>query len=377
MAETNEKKEKDWRLKEIDGLKKLINGWRWFFLFLFWTDLGFIAFNIAINQQLFVSRSTLVWILVIALLGWYTTHCLKFVKAWERGVVFRWGKMLPKKPKESDERRGLKRFFRNILNRVIKFENPQEPGPVWIFYLLGEKMVFVQMWARTEDIKPQKVITQDLIEATVDILFFWRVTDPCDFATKAEDPILMAAEIVWATLRSEVGSKDFKEVYAKQEEISNKLIEVLKKEGYIEAGTDKGWGLEILTVKVQNVIPPPGYSEAMLNLAVSVQNAEAVRKTAAGKRDAEIMEANAVKYRKVAEAKGNAAQTRLQVEAFGPEGAKILAATMIAGMVQKGDKLIIDPTVAGIPAITSFINETLNLLKKQSIGGQGSESGKT
>ena len=364
-----EKKEKDWRLKEIDGLKKLINGWRWFFLILLWSEAGLVAFSIAANQEPFLSRKILIWWFAIALLGWYTTHCLKFIKAWEKGVVFRWGKMLPKK-KQTEEGEG---FFYKILNRVIKFKNPQEPGPVWVFYLFGEKMVFVQMWARTEDIKPQKIITQDLIEATVDILFFWKVTDPCDFTIKAEDPIPMAAEIVWATLRSEIGSKDYQEVYAKTEQISNSLIAALKTEGYIESNTDKGWGLEILTVKVQNIIPPPGYSEAMLNLAVATQNAEATRKTAAGKRDAEMMEADAVKYRKFADAEGDAKQYELKVKAFGPDGAKILATTMIANMVQRGDKLILDQGVTGIPAITSLITETLGVLKKEPAGGDKSK----
>jgi len=111
----------------------------------------------------------------------------------------------------------------------------------------------------------------------------------------------------------------------------------------------------------------------MLNLAVATQNAEATRKTAAGKRDAEMMEADAVKYRKFADAEGDAKQYELKVKAFGPDGAKILATTMIANMVQRGDKLILDQGVTGIPAITSLITETLGVLKKEPAGGDKSK----
>lgn len=347
----------DWRIIEVNGLKKRMNTTRLVFLFVLLIDLALILFGFFSRSSLYaiIPTSVFFFIFVITFLIWYSTHCLKFVKAWEEGVVFRLGRILPKVDK------GKKVGF---LNRFLKYLNPQKPGLVLVFWPF-EKLVFVQMWTRAEDIPPKKIITKDTIEASLDILFYWKVIDSYDFVLKAEDPIPMTAEFTWATLRPEVGGRSFFEVYSGMKEINENLMKKLKEAEFIEPQKDKGWGLEIKTVMVQEVIAPPGYSEAMLNLAVATQNAEAVRKTAAGKKDADIMAAEANEFTLRANARGNAEQTKLQVEAFGQDGAKILAATMIAGMVQKGDKFFIDPNAAGVSGLAALVKETLDSVGKK------------
>ncbi|MDP2934320.1 MAG: SPFH domain-containing protein [bacterium] len=404
VVTSNTKPETDWRIKEISGLKKKINITRSIFLLIFAADLLFIFTGFFLSNSFYSVVPTwfFFFVLVSTLFGWYATHCLKFVKAWEKGVVFRLGKMLPKPLTKKNEKKDEKdkkkdkseegNFFNKVIRRIFKNFNPQDPGPVWVFYPF-EKLVFVPMWTRAEDLEPRKIITKDLIEATLDILLYWKVTDACDFVIKAEDPIPMAAEFTWATLRSEVGSRKFKEVYSAVakintnlqialaaegymkeidikknisiNEINDKLEEKLKTEDSAEQKADKNWGLEIKTVMIQAVIPPPGYSEAMLNLAVATQNAEAVRKTAAGKKDADIMVAEANEFTLKANARGKAEDTKLQVAAFGPDGAKILATTMIAGMVQKGDKFFIDPNAAGVSGLAALVKETLDSVGKK------------
>ncbi len=349
--------ETDWRIIEINGLRKKINLVRMISVLVMASEGLFIFISLFLKSVIYavVPSWIFFFFFFVTFLVWYGTHALKFVKAWEEGVVFRFGRMLEKADK--DEEMGF-------LNRIFKRFNPQKPGVVVVFWPF-EKLVFVQMWTRAEDIEPKNIITKDLIEARLDILFYWKVIDSCDFVVKAQDPIPMAAEFTWATLRSEVGSRTFVEVYSGVKEINENLLEKLREAGFIEPQEDKGWGIEIKTIMIQNVIPPPGLSEAMLNLAISTQNAEAMRKTAAGKKDADIMEADAVKYRKIAEAEAESYRTQQLVKAYGERGAEILALTKISEMIQRGDKFFIDSDVAGIPAIATQLKEILGSSKKE------------
>ena len=337
MAEMNEKTvspaketEKDWRLEQINGLKKKFRGWRGFFLFLFFTVIAVIFLNLVSLCPISIPAAIVFLALVVSVIGWWLTHCIKIVKAWEKVVYFFLGK--------------------------IKGD-PKEPGLRFILWPFG-KIMFIPVYEQRIDPPAQKVITQDNIEIEVNPIIFFRIFEPIKFIIGAVNARAMLADMTQASIRDICGTKKFDEIRGERENIGNDVTTILNE----AAGK---WGIIVTRVKLQEVIPPLGLLQAIEKVFVADREKKAKITTAQGEKKKVQLEADATRYKKVKEAEGDAAQTKLQVEAFGPEGAKILAATMIAGMVQKGDKLFIDPKVAGIPAITAIISEALDLLKSR------------
>lgn len=337
--------EKDWREKETDGLKKMFNGWRGFFLFLFYTGIAIVFLGLASLCPISIPSEIVLLALVISVIGWWLTHCIKVVKAWEKAAYFWLGK---------------------ISKRL------REPGLRFVPWPAG-RIMFIPVYEQRIDPPAQKVITDDNIEIGVNPIIFFRILDPIKFIIGAANARTMLADLAQTSIRDICGSKTFNQIRAERDAISKRITKILNKAADdSEAKKDqekekKGWGIEVTRVKLQEVTPPEELLKAIEKVFVAGREKDAKIITAEGERRKVELEADATKYKKEREAEGNAAQTKLQVEAFGPDGAKILAATMIAGMVQKGDKLIIDPAVAGIPAITGVIEESLKFLKK---GGQ-------
>jgi len=339
-SKDNEEK-KDWRIEEVDGLKRKINGTRLVCLLIFITDLVYILINLIPGFPYFavIPNWVFFWVLVFSLIGWWATHCLKFVKQWERGVSF---------------------FLQKMSDKA------HEPGPHFILWPLS-KMIFIQMWSREEDIPPDQVITDDNVEPFVDILFIWKVTNALEFVQNAKNPLVMATDLVWSTLRDQCGKRKFDEVKSESKEISEAIIDVLALEGFIDQEQEGikpkvTWGMTVQTVRIQKIIPPKLLSEWMEKSVAAVKEATRIETLADAEKYKVKAEADATEYTLKAAARGNAEQTKLQVEAFGPDGSKILATTLIAGMVQKGDKFFIDPSVAGVPGLTALIKETLGSL---------------
>lgn len=336
--------EKDWREKETDGLKKTFNGWRGFFLFLFYTDITIVFLGLASLCPISIPSEIVLLALVISVIGWWFTHCIKIVKAWENATYFWLGKIS---------------------------ESLRMPGLHFVPWPFG-RIMFIPTYEQRIDPPAQKVITQDNIEIEVNPIIFFRIIDPIKFIIGAANARTMLADIAQTSIRDMCGNKSFNDIRAERDPISVEITNILNKaadgsEAEKDPKKKKGWGIEVTRVKLQEVTPPAGLLQAIEKVFVADREKAAKIITAEGERRKVELEADATKYKKEREAEGNAAQTKLQVEAFGPDGAKILAATMIAGMVQKSDKLIIDPTVAGIPAITGVIEESLKFLKK---GGQ-------
>jgi len=327
MAEVNETKvspakevEKDWREKEIDGLRKKFRGWRGFFLFLFYTAITIILLNLVSLCPKCIPAAIVFLALVVSVIGWWLTHCIKIVKAWEKLVYFFLGKI-----------RGA----------------PKDPGLQFIFWPLG-KSIFIPIYEQRIDPPPQKVITQDNIEIEVNPIIFFRIVDVIKFIIGAANARAMLADMAQASIRDICGTKKFDEVRGERIDIGNAVSEILNRAA-------EKWGIEVTRVKLQEVTPPRDLLQAIEKVFVAEREKLAKIQTAQGEKRKIQLEADAARYKKIKEAEGNAAQTKLQVEAFGPEGAKILAATMIAGMVQKGDKFFIDPETIGIPAIAELL----------------------
>ncbi|MEA2104090.1 MAG: slipin family protein [Candidatus Cloacimonadota bacterium] len=156
---------------------------------------------------------------------------IRIVKEYERGVVFRLGRLLRAKG----------------------------PG---LFLLIPfiDKMVKVQLRTVTMDVPPQDIITRDNVPVKVNAVIYFRVIDPEDAIVKVENYILATSQIAQTSLRNILGKSDLDDLLTHREKISSELQSV------IDELTDP-WGVKVSVVEVKDVELPSTMQRAMAKQA--------------------------------------------------------------------------------------------------------------
>ena len=132
------------------------------------------------------------------------------MKEYERGVVFRLGRVIPVKG----------------------------PGLVIIIPVI-DKLVRVSLRTVTFDVPPQDVITRDNISVKVNAVVYFRVMDPIKAITAVEDFYYATSQISQTTLRSILGQSQLDDLLAKREDINAELQKVIDTQ--TEPVGDKGY----------------------------------------------------------------------------------------------------------------------------------------
>lgn len=145
-------------------------------------------------------------------------NCVKFLKEYERGVIFR-------------------------LGRVLK--NPVGPGFVFILWPI-DQMVIVSLRVVTLDVPPQDIITKDNVSAKVNAVAYFRVMDPIKAIIEIQNYQYATSQMAQTTLRSVLGEMEFDDLLTQREKINEKLQTILDK------NTDP-WGIKISNVEVKHV----------------------------------------------------------------------------------------------------------------------------
>jgi regulator of protease activity HflC (stomatin/prohibitin superfamily) len=171
----------------------------------------------------------------IVLLVVFLMQSIRIVAEYERGVIFRLGRLI-----------GVK-----------------GPG-LFILIPLVDRMVKVDLRTVTLDVPTQEVITRDNVPAKVNAVVYFRVTDPSNAVNKVQNFLLATSQIAQTTLRSVIGQVSLDEVLAEREEINRRLQKI------IDLQTDP-WGIKISVVEVKDVQIPEQMQRAI------AQQAEAER----------------------------------------------------------------------------------------------------
>jgi regulator of protease activity HflC (stomatin/prohibitin superfamily) len=153
--------------------------------------------------------------------GFYIlTSAIKILKEYERGVVFRLGRIIP----------------------------IRGPGLVLIWPII-DKLVRVSLRTITMDVPPQDIITRDNITVKVNAVIYFRVIDPIKAITDVEDFYYATSQMSQTTLRSVLGQSQLDDLLAKRDELNAELQKV------IDFQTEP-WGIKVSTVEVKNVDLP-------------------------------------------------------------------------------------------------------------------------
>ena len=171
------------------------------------------------------------YILAIAFLVLFLASAIKILKEYERGVIFR-------------------------LGRVIKTKGPG----IIILIPLIDKMVKVSLRLVAMDVPAQDVITRDNVSVKVNAVVYFRVMDSQKAIVEVENFLFATSQLAQTTLRSVCGQVELDQLLSERENINTQLQTILDKH------TDP-WGIKVTNVEVKHIDLPQEMQRAMARQA--------------------------------------------------------------------------------------------------------------
>jgi len=171
-------------------------------------------------------------IIVIGLIVLYILNSIKVLREYERGVIFRLGRVLPQ---------------------------PKGPGIILVFSPI-DRIVRISLRLITMDIPPQDVITKDNVTVKVNAVLYFRVIDPLKCVIDVQDYIYATSQLAQTTLRSLLGQVPLDDLLSEREKLNARLQEI------IEQHTDP-WGIKVQLVEMKQVDLPENMQRAIAKQA--------------------------------------------------------------------------------------------------------------
>jgi regulator of protease activity HflC (stomatin/prohibitin superfamily) len=190
--------------------------------------------TLGLLQAVEIGFAFIVLVIIAIFVGSLILSAIKIVKEYERGVIFRLGRVQG---------------------------GPKGPG-LFILLPFVDKMVKVDLRTVTLDVPPQDVITRDNVPARVNAVVYFRVVDPNKSVIEIENHVLATSQISQTTLRSVLGQKDLDDLLTNREQINDELQNI------IDEQTDP-WGIKVSVVEVKDVEIPQNMQRAMARQAES------------------------------------------------------------------------------------------------------------
>src|SRR5213080_4002139 len=179
-----------------------------------------------------MSAALVIVAILLFLIVLFLFSAIKVAREYERGIVFRLGRLLP---------------------------NPKGPG-LFLLIPVVDRMVKVDLRTITLQIPPQEVITKDNVPVRVNAVAYFRIVDPKAAIVQIENYMVATSQIAQTTLRSVLGQHTLDELLSKREKINAIL------QGIIDEQTAP-WGIKVSVVEVKDVEIPQGMQRAMARQA--------------------------------------------------------------------------------------------------------------
>ncbi len=155
----------------------------------------------------------------------------------------------------------LREYERGVIFRLGKLLCAKGPGLIFLIPLV-DRMVKMDLRVVTIDVAKQEIMTRDNVPATVDAVVYFRVVDPEAAVIKVENFLKATSLIAQTTLRSVLGQAELDELLAHRDKINQTLQEIIDRQ------TDP-WGVKVTAVEVKDVALPEGMKRAMAKQAES------------------------------------------------------------------------------------------------------------
>ncbi len=171
-------------------------------------------------------------IIIIGLVVLYILSSIKVLTEYERGVIFRLGRVLPK---------------------------PKGPGIILVFSPI-DRMIRVSLRLVAFDIPPQDVITRDNVSVKVNAVLYSRVVEPLKCILEVQDYLYAISQLAQTTLRSVLGQVILDDLLSAREKLNAKLQEIIDKHS-------EAWGIKVQLVEMKHVDLPENMIRAIAKQA--------------------------------------------------------------------------------------------------------------
>jgi regulator of protease activity HflC (stomatin/prohibitin superfamily) len=162
----------------------------------------------------------------------YLISSIYILNEYERGVIFRLGKLLPR---------------------------PKGPGIIFVFRPI-DTIVKVSLRTTVHDVPPQDIITRDNVSVKVNAVVYFRVVDPRRAIVEVENYMYATSQLAQTTLRSVLGQAELDDLLASRDRLNQELQQILDHQ------TDP-WGIKVSAVEVKHVDLPENMQRAMARQA--------------------------------------------------------------------------------------------------------------
>jgi len=174
-----------------------------------------------------------IYVIVVAaiILLMLASSAIKIVQEYERGVIFRLGRI----------------------------QGAKGPGLFFIWPII-DKMTRIDLRVVTHEVPPQEVITRDNVTVKVTAVVFFRVIDPNAAVIKVIDYLRATSQISQTTLRSALGQAELDDLLSHREQLNQQIQKI------IDESTEP-WGIKVSVVEIKDVELPQTMQRAMARQA--------------------------------------------------------------------------------------------------------------
>jgi regulator of protease activity HflC (stomatin/prohibitin superfamily) len=153
----------------------------------------------------------------------------------------------------------LREYERGVVFRLGKLVGAKGPGLVFLIPFV-DRLVKIDLRVVTIDVSKQEVMTKDNVPATVDAVVYFRVEDPIAAVIKVENFWKATSLIAQTTLRSVLGQAPLDDLLSQRDVINQKLQEIIDR----QTGP---WGIKVTAVEIKEVALPDSMKRAMAKQA--------------------------------------------------------------------------------------------------------------
>jgi regulator of protease activity HflC (stomatin/prohibitin superfamily) len=171
-------------------------------------------------------------LILVVVIAFYLITSIQILNEYERGVIFRLGKLLPQ---------------------------PKGPGIIFVFRPI-DRIVRISLRTIVLDVPPQDIITRDNVSVKVNAVVYFRVIDPRRAVVEVENYMYATSQLAQTTLRSVLGQAELDDLLAERERLNQQLQTILDHQ------TDP-WGIKVSAVEVKHVDLPQDMQRAMARQA--------------------------------------------------------------------------------------------------------------
>jgi regulator of protease activity HflC (stomatin/prohibitin superfamily) len=153
----------------------------------------------------------------------------------------------------------LREYERGVVFRLGRLLDQKGPGVVLLIPWI-DRMVRVSLRTITQQIPPQEVITRDNVPARVTAVTYFHVVDPNKSVVEVQDVLSATSQIAQTTLRSVLGKAELDTLLAERERLNEDLQQIIDDQ-------TEPWGIKVTAVEIKDVEIPEDMQHAIARQA--------------------------------------------------------------------------------------------------------------